>query len=85
MRPCQAVDVCFVFTGKFWTLRPKYIYKLSGEKNKKQSNQFSGLAGFHIEHVCQISGFISKKRRGHWMLNKFGAEGLNQLYGHGEG
>jgi len=31
-----------------------------------------------IEYVHQISGSISKKRRGHWMFTKFGAICLSQ-------
>ena len=31
-----------------------------------------------MEHVCRISGLISKKGRGHLMLNKFEAVSLNQ-------
>ena len=31
-----------------------------------------------IKHVCHALAFISKKRREHWLLNKFGAIRLNQ-------
>ena len=44
----------------------------------KKKHSVTGWQGF-TEHVYQFQGLISKKRRRHcWMLNKFGAIGLNQ-------
>ena len=44
----------------------------------KHTHSLTGWQGF-IQHVCQISGSISKKLCRHYALNKFGAICLNQL------
>lgn len=31
-----------------------------------------------IEHMCQFSGSVSQKRRGHWTFTEFGAVSSNQ-------
>ena len=51
---------------------------MSGETNKKSE---TGLQGF-IEHACANFRNILKKRRGDWMLNKFGALEPASLYIH---
>ena len=42
-------------------------------QKKRSSTGWQGL----MEHVYQTSGYISKKRRGHWMLQKIGEIRLN--------
>ena len=90
--PRQAVWLlfffCFFFRRKFLYLStdssiPKKIMKKNGIWRKiviLKTHSVKGwlISGF-IEHVRQISGSISKKRRGHWMLEKkIGAIRLNQ-------
>ena len=44
---------------------------------KKKKHSYTAWQGF-IQHVCKQSASISKKRSGHWMLNRFEAMCLNQ-------
>ena len=66
--------------------RPKYpniyihihiIYIYIYLWRKKKINKINSLAG-PLEHLCQVSGSISKERRGKLMLSKYGATWLNQ-------
>ena len=75
--PGNAVDECFFFHRNFWSKNiPKNtkIHIWHKIRNKK-THTATGWQGF-IEHVCQITGSSSKKRREYWMLNKFGAINL---------
>ena len=54
--------------------KPKYLTT----KKRKGKKSFVKARQGHIKHVCNISGSISQKRRGHWTLKEFGASYLNQ-------
>ena len=79
MFPCQAVDWCFfsLFCRNFWifgspTVRAIFFPKKKTKTYPAKINEFViGWQEF-VEHACQFSGFISKKRREHWILHKFG-------------
>ena len=76
-QPLTNVLFCF-FVGNFGSLNiRKTNKKVSGEKHTHSST--AGLK--FIGHGCHILGNISRKRREHWMLNKFGAICLNQPVG----
>lgn len=72
MNPCQAADECtynFVFVGKFGTRKTKISHKMQ-IRNKYLAGETDSVTGSQgvTEHVRQVSGSISIKRRGHWML-----------------
>ena len=71
--------MCVFFAGNFGSLETQNIPK-SAKKNISDGGKKKSVTGWQefVEHVCQISGSYLKKRRGRWMLNKFGAVSLNQ-------
>ena len=82
----RRMNVFFVFFFFRWkcAFRKTQIYKtiqkpkyLARENINKRNPFAKGSAGAHQIRV-QISGSISKRRRGHWTLKKVGVSCLNQ-------
>ena len=74
--PCQAIDIFFFFSPDVLDLlRPKYRKKYNEAYLTKQQKTKTKK---HSVARCQISGYIAKKRRGHWMLKKIRVVRLNQ-------
>ena len=66
MNPCQPVTVFFPARYVFWggVFGSYEIQKFWRKKTTHSSTAWQG----RIEHVCKQSGYISKKRRGHFGL-----------------
>lgn len=62
---------------------PKQIqntHHIWGKQNEKNETFVEGSVRVH-KHVCPFSGYISKKRCGHWLPNNVWAIHLNQPVG----
>ena len=72
----------FFVAGIFVSLMTAPPPKKDVYVTKKTDKIGNGLAGVHTTRVPNFRVYISKKRRGHWMLNRFGVIRFNQPIPH---
>ena len=63
----------------FGSPKTQIYTKAKSGKEEKKKRWVMGLQGF-IKDVCQFSGSISMKRRGHWVLDTIWGDMLEPAY-----